>query len=193
MRDEGDGSVSSARRVPLGSGPDGSAPVSSPGVTAPSPALIVVGSGFFGLTVAERVASELDKRVLVLDRRDHIGGNAYSAPEPETGIEVHVYGAHLFHTSNKRVWEYVNQFTEFTNYQHRVFSIFDGQTYSLPMNLATLCQFFGRSFSPDEARALVAEQAGEFDTASAANLEEKAISLVGRPLYEAFIRGYTKN
>ncbi|MFD2090368.1 UDP-galactopyranose mutase [Blastococcus deserti] len=157
-----------------------------------APELIVVGSGFFGLTVAERAASQLGKRVLVLDRRHHIGGNAYSAPEPETGIEVHVYGAHLFHTSNERVWQYVNQFTEFTNYQHRVFSVYDGQTYSLPINLATICQYFGRSFSPDEARALVAEQSGEIETAAAANLEEKAISLIGRPLYEAFIRGYTK-
>src|SRR5690606_39941142 len=78
--------------------------------------LVVVGSGFFGLTVAERVASQLDKRVLVLERRHHIGGNAYSEPEPETGIEVHTYGAHLFHTSNKRVWDYVNQFTDFTDY-----------------------------------------------------------------------------
>ena len=110
--------------------------------------LVVVGSGFFGLTVAERVATQLDKRVLVIDRRDHIGGNAYSAPEPETGIEVHVYGAHLFHTSNERVWNYVTQFTDFTNYQHRVFSIYDGQTYSLPINLSTICQYFGKSFSP---------------------------------------------
>src|ERR687889_219434 len=154
--------------------------------------LVVVGSGFFGLTIAERCANELGKKVLVLERRSHLGGNAYSEPEPETGIEVHVYGAHLFHTSNKRVWEYVNQFTEFTNYQHRVFSIYDGQTYALPINLSTICQYFGRSFSPDEARALVAEQSGEIDTAAAANLEEKAISLIGRPLYEAFIRGYTK-
>jgi UDP-galactopyranose mutase len=154
--------------------------------------LVVVGSGFFGLTVAERAASELDRRVLVLDRRDHIGGNAYSEPEPETGIEIHRYGAHLFHTSNERVWQYVNRFTEFTNYQHRVFSIYDGQTYPLPINLQTICAYFGRSFSPAEARALVAEQAAEVETADAANLEEKAISLIGRPLYEAFIRGYTK-
>ncbi|MGH3910681.1 MAG: NAD(P)-binding protein, partial [Pseudonocardiaceae bacterium] len=81
------------------------------GRASDTPALVVVGSGFFGLTVAERVASQLDRRVLVLDRRDHIGGNAYSEAEPETGIEVHRYGAHLFHTSNKRVWDYVNQFT----------------------------------------------------------------------------------
>ncbi|MFC7342427.1 UDP-galactopyranose mutase [Saccharopolyspora griseoalba] len=153
--------------------------------------LIVVGSGFFGLTIAERAATQLDKRVLVLDRRDHIGGNAYSEAEPETGIEVHRYGAHLFHTSNKRVWDYVNQFTEFTDYQHRVFTKHQGQIYSFPMNLGLLCQFFGRAFSPDEAKALVAEQAAEIDTAEAQNLEEKAISLIGRPLYEAFVRGYT--
>src|SRR3954453_15199083 len=95
-------------------------------VAAPLPSerfdLVVVGSGFFGLTVAERAATQLGKRVLVLDRRSPLGGNAYSAPEPETGIEVHVYGAHLFHTSNARVWEYVNRFTSFTGYQHRVFA-----------------------------------------------------------------------
>jgi UDP-galactopyranose mutase len=153
--------------------------------------LIVVGSGFFGLTVAERAATQLNKRVLVLDRRDHIGGNAYSEAEPETGIEVHRYGAHLFHTSNKRVWEYVNQFTEFTNYQHRVFARAKGQVYSFPMNLALINQFFGKTHTPDEAREVIAKQAAEFDTADASNLEEKAISLIGRPLYETFIKGYT--
>jgi UDP-galactopyranose mutase len=153
--------------------------------------LVIVGSGFFGLTIAERTATQLDKRVLILERRSHIGGNAYSEPEPETGIEVHKYGAHLFHTSNKRVWDYVTQFTEFTGYQHRVFARVQDQVYSFPMNLGLINQFFGKSHSPDEARALIAEQAAEIDTANAQNLEEKAISLVGRPLYEAFIKGYT--
>ncbi|MFD9892027.1 UDP-galactopyranose mutase [Amycolatopsis sp. NPDC059027] len=153
--------------------------------------LVVVGSGFFGLTVAERAATELGKKVLVLDRRSHIGGNAYSEPDPETGIEVHKYGAHLFHTSNKRVWEYVNRFTEFTNYQHRVFARVKDQVYSFPMNLGLINQFFGKSHTPDEARELIAKQASEFETENAQNLEEKAISLIGRPLYEAFIRGYT--
>ena len=97
--------------------------------------LFVVGSGFFGLTIAERVASQLDKRVLVVERRPHIGGNAYSEPEPQTGIEVHHYGAHLFHTSNQRVWDYVRQFTEFTGYQHRVFAMHNGQAYQFPMGL----------------------------------------------------------
>jgi UDP-galactopyranose mutase len=153
--------------------------------------LVIVGSGLFGLTVAERCASDLGLNVLILERRPHVGGNAYSVREPETGIEVHKYGAHLFHTSNERVWGYVNQFTKFTAYQHRVFSIFQGKVYPMPINLATICEYFGRSMSPDEAKALVAEQAKEFDSATASNLEEKAISLIGRPLYEAFIRGYT--
>jgi len=153
--------------------------------------LLVVGSGLFGLTIAERCANDLGLRVLVVDRRHHVGGNAYSAPDPETGIEVHQYGAHLFHTSNARVWEYVNRFTTFTGYQHRVFTKYQGQVYPMPMNLGLINQFFGRSFTPDEARALVAEHASEIDTADAQNLEEKAISLIGRPLYEAFIKGYT--
>ena len=164
-------------------------------VASPLPAerydLVVVGSGFFGLTIAERVATQLNRRVLVLDRRPHIGGNAYSEAEPQTGIEVHKYGAHLFHTSNKRVWDYVRQFTDFTGYQHRVFALHDGQAYQFPMGLGLVSQFFGRYFTPDEARALIKEQASEFETADAQNLEEKAISLIGRPLYEAFVKGYT--
>lgn len=153
--------------------------------------IVVVGSGFFGLTIAERCAEDLGLHVLVLERRSHLGGNAYSEPDPETGIEVHVYGAHLFHTSNERVWEYVNRFTEFTSYQHRVFANYQGQVYSFPMNLGLINQFFGHSHTPDEARALIAEQASEIRTEDAANLEEKAISLIGRPLYEAFVKGYT--
>ncbi|MGM5595496.1 UDP-galactopyranose mutase [Corynebacterium glucuronolyticum] len=153
--------------------------------------LIVVGAGLFGLTVAERVASLHNKRVLIVERRDHIGGNCYSERDPETGIEVHKYGAHLFHTSNERVWDYVNQFTDFTGYQHRVFAMHDGQAYQFPMGLGLISQFFGKYYSPEEAKKLIAEQASEIDTADATNLEEKAISLIGRPLYEAFIKNYT--
>lgn len=153
--------------------------------------LLVVGSGLFGLTVAERAAAELGKKVVIIDRRAHLGGNAYSEAEPETGIEVHRYGAHLFHTSNETVWEYVNRFTTFTNYVHKVYSNFEGEVYPLPINLGTINQFFRAAYGPDEARALIAEQAGEFDSKTAKNLEEKGISLIGRPLYEAFIRDYT--
>lgn len=152
--------------------------------------LLVVGSGFFGLTIAERAASA-GLRVTVIDRRSHIGGNAYSEPEPETGIEVHRYGAHLFHTSNERVWEYANRFTSFTNYVHRVYSTHNQQTFALPVNLHTINQFFNAAYTPDEARALVKEQAGEFDVESAENFYEKGIALVGRPLFEAFFAHYT--
>ena len=153
--------------------------------------LIVVGSGFFGLTVAEQAASELGKRVLVVEKRNHIGGNAYSEKEPETGIEVHKYGAHLFHTSNERVWEYVNRFTSFTDYQHRVFAMHDGTAYQFPMGLGLINQFFGKYYSPDEARKLIEEQREGRDPAEATNLEERGIALIGKPLYEAFVKHYT--
>jgi UDP-galactopyranose mutase len=153
--------------------------------------LVVVGSGFFGLTVAQQCAQNLGLNVVVIDRRTHLGGNAYSEKDEETGIEVHRYGAHLFHTSNERVWEYVNGFTSFTPYQHRVYTTFRGQVYPMPINLGTINSFFDAAYSPDQARALIAEQAGEFTAEDAKNFEEKAISLIGRPLYEAFIRGYT--
>ncbi|MDO5029959.1 MAG: UDP-galactopyranose mutase [Corynebacterium sp.] len=152
---------------------------------------MIVGSGFFGLTVAERTANELGKRVLVVERRNHIGGNAYSEAEPETGIEVHKYGAHLFHTSNKRVWDYVNRFTDFTDYQHRVFAMYKGTAYQFPMGLGLINQFFGRYYTPDEARQLIKDQTDGLDPRDAKNLEEKAISLIGRPLYEAFVKHYT--
>lgn len=152
--------------------------------------LLVVGSGFFGLTIAER-AADAGLKVTVIDRRSHIGGNAYSEPEPKTGIEVHRYGAHLFHTSNERVWEYVNRFTSFTNYVHRVYSTHNKQTFALPVNLHTINQFFNAAYTPDEARALVKEQAGEFNVENAKNFYEKGIALVGRPLFEAFFAHYT--
>ncbi|MGQ4495893.1 UDP-galactopyranose mutase [Dermabacteraceae bacterium P13101] len=156
-----------------------------------SPDLLVVGSGFFGLTLAERAANEHGLRVTVIDRRDHIGGNAYSEIDPETGIEIHKYGAHLFHTSNERVWEYVNRFTSFTDYVHKVYTVHNGVVYPMPINLATINQFFSAAYSPAEAKALIAEQAGELAGADPENLNDKGISLIGRPLYEAFIKHYT--
>ena len=152
--------------------------------------LLVVGSGLFGLTIAER-AAESGRRVTIIDRRPHIGGNAYSEAEPTTGIEVHRYGAHLFHTSNPTVWEYVNRFTAFTDYVHRVYTTHRGIVYPLPINLGTINQFFAAAYTPAEARALILEQSAEFDAKTAQNLEERGVSLIGRPLYEAFIRDYT--
>jgi len=153
--------------------------------------LIVVGSGFFGLTVAERIAEQYGRKVLVIDRRSHIGGNAYSEAEPTTGIEVHRYGAHLFHTSNERVWEYVNRFTAFTNYQHKVYTTHRGEVFPMPINLGTINQFFRSAHGPQAARALIKEQAAELGGKTPENLDEQGVSLIGRPLYEAFIRGYT--
>lgn len=153
--------------------------------------LVVVGSGLFGLTIAEQTATELGLKVALLDRRSHIGGNAYSEKEKQTGIEVHRYGAHLFHTSNERVWEYVNRFTEFTNYVHRVYTRHNGIVYPMPINLGTINQFFNAAYSPAEAKALIAEQAGELAGTDPQNLNDKGISLIGRPLYEAFIKHYT--
>ena len=152
--------------------------------------LLVVGAGLFGLTIAER-AAESGLRVTVIDRREHLGGNAWSSVDEATGIEVHRYGSHIFHTSNERVWAYARRFTAFTDYRHRVYSTHRGTVFPLPINLGTLNQFFGAAMGPDAARALVAEQAAEVDGATATNLEDKAISLIGRPLYEAFIRDYT--
>lgn len=152
--------------------------------------LLIVGSGFFGLTIAERAAAA-GRKVRVIERRSHIGGNAYTENEPTTGIEVHKYGSHLFHTSNATVWEYVNRFTAFTDYRHRVYTTHKGVVYPLPINLGTINQFFQSAYSPTQARELIQELAGEFDPKQAGNLEERAIGLIGRPLYEAFIRGYT--
>ena len=154
--------------------------------------LVVVGSGFYGLTVAQQAAERLGLKVLVLERRNHIGGNAYSEFDPETGIEVHKYGSHLFHTSNERVWEYVNRFTAFNNYKHLVWAKHKGDLYPMPINLDTINQFFKQDFDTEQARAFIQGQVDENDPSSASNLEERAIALIGQPLYEAFIKGYTE-
>lgn len=152
--------------------------------------VLVVGAGLFGLTMAERLANELGKNVLVIDKRNHIGGNCYSEFDPETGIECHKYGAHLFHTADEAVWEYVNRFTDFTNYVHKVYITHNGTVYPMPINLGTINQFFGKAYTPDEARAVIAEQAASAP-AEPQNLAEQGISLIGKPLFDAFIKNYT--
>ncbi len=159
--------------------------------SAAYPDLVVVGAGLFGLTVAQQAAEKADARVEIIDVRNHIGGNAYSYFDESTGIEIHKYGAHLFHTSNKRVWDYVNRFTSFTNYVHRVYATHDGEVYPLPINLGTINQFFHAHYTPEEAKALIESQAGELAGKDPQNLNDKGISLIGRPLYEAFIKNYT--
>jgi UDP-galactopyranose mutase len=153
--------------------------------------LVVVGSGFFGATIARKVAVDLSLPVLVLERRDHIGGNAYSEVDGETGIEIHRYGSHLFHTSNQEVWDFLKKFTDFNNYRHRVFTRHASRVYTMPINLLTINNFFGVDLTPAQARELIERQAAAEGISDPRNLEEKAISLIGRPLYEAFVRHYT--
>jgi UDP-galactopyranose mutase len=153
--------------------------------------LVVVGSGFFGSVVAHCAATELGIPVVGLDKRHHVGGNSYSEFDAETGIEYHRYGTHIFHTSSTKVWQFINRFTAFNNYKHRVFTVCRGRTYTLPINLMTINNFFGRSFAPEEAKSFIECEIRREGFQNPKNLEEKAISLVGRCLYEAFIRGYT--
>jgi len=154
--------------------------------------VVVVGAGFFGATIAERVASQLGCTVCVIDRRHHIGGNAYSELDAETGVEVHRYGTHIFHTNSELVWNYLRRFTDFTDYRHRVFTVAQGRVYSMPINLATISAAFGRQMTPREASAVIAAEAGAHGEQPARNLEDKAVGSIGRTLYDLLIRGYTQ-
>jgi UDP-galactopyranose mutase len=152
---------------------------------------LIVGSGFFGATLAEHIANDLGEQVVVIDRRTHFGGNSYSEIDPETGIECHKYGSHIFHTQNAKIWEYVNRFTTFNQYRHRVWTTYQGRVFSMPINLSTINQYYGKAFSPAEAKTFLDQEVARDRVANPKNLEEQAINLIGRPLYEAFIRGYT--
>lgn len=157
--------------------------------------VVVVGAGLFGLTAARSLA-EAGRRVLVLDRREHVGGNAYSSTDPDTRIEVHRYGAHIFHTNNQRVWGWVQRFCAWEPYEHRVLTRHRGRVFPLPISLATINAFYGGSLSPDGARGLVQQEANrariDGKITNPRSLEEWAVCEIGRPLYEAFIRGYTE-
>jgi UDP-galactopyranose mutase len=154
--------------------------------------VIVVGAGFFGATLAERIANDAGVPVLVLDKRPHYGGNSWSEIDPVTGIEYHLYGSHIFHTSNEEVWQYIRRFGEFNQYRHRVLTIHAGKVYSMPINLGTICTHYQKYLTPDQARDLIAREIEKAGITRSDNLEEKAISLIGTPLYEALIKGYTK-
>lgn len=155
------------------------------------PDIVVVGSGLFGLTIAERCANVLGLKVLIVEKRGHIGGNAWSTFDDFTGIEVHNYGAHLFHTSNERVWDYANRFTSFTDYEHRVMARYNGSVYPMPFNLGLINQYFHTEFSPGEAEDFIKFWVEDEGITDPKNLEEKAISMIGRSLYQAFVKGYT--
>lgn len=150
---------------------------------------LVIGSGIFGSVIAERIATVLQKPVTIVEKRSHIGGNCHSEIDPDTGIECHRYGSHIFHTSNEKVWKYINQFTSFTGYRHKVMTVSGGQIYFMPINLKTLCDVTGKALSPADAEKMLNASSG--NAARARNLEEKAIALIGPELYRKFIRGYT--
>ena len=153
---------------------------------------IVAGAGIWGCTVA-RVLAEKGRKVLVLEKRPHVGGNVRCETDPETGIEVHTYGSHIFHTHIDRVWDFVRRFVEFNGYQHKVLARHAGKTYFLPLGLALVNQFYGLDLKPSELPDFIAAEAGRGTRPCVpANFEEQAIAFIGKPLYDAFIREYTR-
>ncbi len=149
---------------------------------------LIVGAGLFGAVFAQEAAAR-GKRVLVIDKRAHVGGNVYT--ECVEGIQVHRYGAHIFHTNDKRVWNYVNQFAEFNRYTNSPVANFRGELYSLPFNMYTFNRMWGVT-TPQEAAARIEQQRREAGITEPHNLAEQAISLVGRDIYEKLVRGYTE-
>ncbi len=152
-------------------------------------AIAIVGAGLSGAVIARELA-QAGHTVEVFDQRPHMAGNCHTERDGETGVMVHFYGPHIFHTDDREVWDYVNAFETFRPYKNRVKTISGGKVYSLPINLHTINQFFGTTLRPDEARAFIAGQADRSLT-EPRNFEEQALSLVGRDLYEAFLKGYT--
>lgn len=148
-----------------------------------------VGAGFSGAVIARELA-DAGHHVTVFDARPHVAGNCHTERDAQTGIMTHVYGPHIFHTSNEKVWDYVRKFDEFMPFTNRVKSVVDGKVYSLPINLLTINQFFGKAYSPNEAEAFMAE-IGDATITNPKTFEEQALRFVGRELYEAFFKGYT--
>lgn len=149
---------------------------------------LIVGAGLFGSVFAYE-ASKRGKKCLVLDRRDHIAGNIYTYDM--NGIHVHQYGAHIFHTKNKATWDYINQFTEFNNYVNSPVAVYHEELYNLPFNMNTFSRMWGIK-TPAEAKAKIREQISGLSIENPKNLEEQALSLVGRDIYEKLIKGYTE-
>ena len=157
--------------------------------------LLCVGAGLSGAVIG-RYLAEAGHAVTILDARAHIGGNCHTERDAETGVNVHVYGPHIFHTDDSEVWDYVNRFARFLPYKNRVKTTSlgpDGDRggFSLPINLHTINQFFGRVMRPAEARAFITEEQADTSIADPQTFEEQALRFVGRDLYEAFFKGYT--
>ncbi len=149
---------------------------------------LIVGAGLYGAVFAHE-AHKKGKKCLVIERRDHIGGNIYC--EKVEDINVHKYGAHIFHTSNKKIWDYVNQFAEFNNYINSPIAIYQDELYNLPFNMNTFSKMWGIK-TPEEAQQKIQEQIEELHITDPRNLEEQALSLVGKDVYEKLVKGYTE-
>ena len=149
---------------------------------------LIVGAGLFGAIFAYE-ANKAGKRVLVIDRRDHIGGNIYTKEVEK--IQVHEYGAHIFHTSDKEVWDYVQQFAEFNRYTNSPVACYGDELYNLPFNMNTFSKMWGIK-TPQEAKDIIDSQIKEAGITEPKNLEEQAISLVGKDIYEKLVKGYTE-
>ena len=152
---------------------------------------IVAGAGIFGAIIAERLASK-GNHVLVVEKRNHIAGNIYSYTDEETGIEVHKYGSHIFHTESDEVWDYITKFTKFNDYTHTVNTRYQGKLYPMPINLDTINKLYGTDMDAEEAEKFVAAEAAKTSITNPKNFEEKGLSLVGEKLYTAFLKGYTE-
>ncbi|MCU6747654.1 UDP-galactopyranose mutase [Faecalicatena acetigenes] len=149
---------------------------------------LIVGAGLYGAVMAHELTKR-NKRCLVIDKREHIAGNIYC--EEIEGIQVHKYGAHIFHTSDKKIWEYMNQFTEFNNYINSPIAVYKDELYNLPFNMNTFSKMWGIR-TPQEARDIIQRQVEESGITDPKNLEEQALSLGGRDIYEKLIKGYTE-
>jgi UDP-galactopyranose mutase len=150
----------------------------------------VVGAGFSGAVIARELA-QAGHKVVVFDSRSHVAGNCHTERDTQTDVMVHVYGPHIFHTSNERVWNYVQQFDEFMPFINRVKSIYNGKVYSLPINLMTINAFFGKTLNPKEAAEFM-DSIGDKSITDPQTFEEQALRFVGKELYEAFFKGYTQ-
>ena len=149
---------------------------------------LIVGAGLYGSVFAYEM-SKKGKKCLVIDKRDHIGGNIYT--KEMEGINVHIYGAHIFHTSNKMIWEYVNQFADFNNYINQPMAIYRDEIYNLPFNMNTFTKMWNIK-TPDEAKDIIDSQIKRLNIVNPQNLEEQALSLVGTDVYEKLVKGYTE-
>lgn len=152
--------------------------------------IAIVGTGFTGAVIANELA-HAGYKVTVFDSRSHVAGNCHTERDQDTNVMIHVYGPHIFHTSNEKVWNYIRQFDEFMPFVNRVKAIYNGRVYSLPINLMTINAFFGKIFSPTEAAEFMAS-IGDSSIVDPQSFEEQALRFVGRDLYEAFFKGYTQ-